>query len=107
MLPTTNRLSRAGFTAFTNRSDLKTVYNRLGTLKFTAGTTKFTVVTSGKHEKRAVVRNKLRRRVYSQISVKKPSITGVLYASKQSYTLSFDEIKTLLDRLLQDAQKTL
>jgi ribonuclease P protein component len=55
------------------------------------------VVTSGKHQKSAVLRNKLRRRVYSIFGAVDKEGTfpykAVLYASKASYTFPYAAIE--------------
>jgi ribonuclease P protein component len=96
--------SRAEFTVFIAQSGLKTVYNKLGTLKFLPEGRKFAVVTSSKHEKRAISRNKLRRRAYTYLQTINTPLSGVLYASKQSYALSNDEVQTHLNSLIDHAK---
>jgi ribonuclease P protein component len=82
--------------------DLKVVYNRLGTLKYThSATPTLSVVVSSKHEKKAVARNKLRRRIYN-LPLLKP-ITGIFYVSKQSYSFEYKDIKKLFYELLEKA----
>ena len=81
------------------------VYNRLGTLKYIPGTSQLTVVTSSKAEKKAVVRNKLRRRIYTAFGLARPSIQGVLYVSKQSYTMTHNDVYTLLHELISKATR--
>jgi ribonuclease P protein component len=103
MLPRKDRFSRAEFADFSAQPGLKTTYNKLGTLKYTLSGHKFAVVTSGKHEKRAVARNKLRRRVYSLFQDQKTPFSGILFASKQSYSFENKDIKTLYTTLLSHA----
>ena len=106
MLPSSERLSRAAFNEFLEIPGHITVYNRLGTFKFKKTPSfRISVVTSSKHEKRAVVRNTLRRRVYSRFSTLSCSMTGILYTSKQSYSFTFSEIKSLHEDLIAKAQK--
>ena len=106
MLPSRARLSRRQFTEFLENKGFLTVFNQLGTFKYTQHTgTSFSVVTSSKHEKKAVLRNKLRRRIYATISITKPQVQGILYVSKQSYTFSYPQIKNLVHDLLAKAQK--
>jgi ribonuclease P protein component len=102
MLPSKKRLSRIQFEAFSSSREQKVVFNRLGTLKYIENTKQLcSVVVSSKHEKRAVVRNKLRRRIYSLFELSNLPYTIVLYASKQSYTMQYDEIKKLFDDLIK------
>ncbi len=106
MLPSPERFSRQKFTEFLGNKGIFVVFNRLGTLKFlpSAGTT-FSVVTSSKAEKKAVIRNRLRRRIYAVVQSQKPRIQGIVYVSKQSYSFSYDDIKTLTTDLLAKAHK--
>jgi ribonuclease P protein component len=104
MLPKKNRFTRALFEDFLATPGILTVYNKLGTLKYIPSGHKLGVVTSSKHEKRAVNRNKLRRRVYEQFKNANRQFSGILYASKASYTLEHKEIKELFNDLLRKAQ---
>lgn len=108
MLPSNQRFKRQEFTNFLTNKGIFVVFNRLGTLKYLPSPTsrRFAVVTSSKHEKKAVSRNKLRRRVYSLVHSSPMPLVGVLYTSKQSYTLTYDEIKNLFNDLYTKAQKT-
>lgn len=111
MLPSTKRLSRSYFTTFLDSSGLKTVFNTLGTLKYKeAPHQKVSVVISSKHEKRAVFRNKLRRRLYTLFrqGIKVPnshSLECVLYTSKQAPKLDYGQIKTLFNELIDKTTK--
>jgi ribonuclease P protein component len=110
MLPSKKRLSRSSFTLFLASKDLKTVFNNLGTLKYKKSLiNKASVVISSKHEKRAVYRNKLRRRLYVLFSdyFKGASDQNqyILYVSKQAPILSFQDIKTLFYELLKKTTK--
>jgi ribonuclease P protein component len=96
MLPSTKRLSRASFTAFLASSTNKTVFNTLGTLKYRKSLTpRVSIVISSKHEKRAVYRNRLRRRLYTLFgeSLAVEPIEAILYTSKQAPKMSLDELK--------------
>lgn len=108
MLPSNQRFKRQEFTDFLLNKGIFVVFNRLGTLKYlpSPASRRFAVVTSSKHEKKAVSRNKLRRRVYSLVKALPVPIEGVLYVSKQSYTLTYDEVKNLFNDLYTKAQKT-
>ncbi len=100
MLPSKKRLTREQFNIVITSSTIKTVYNRLGTLKYLPTKGGISVVTSGKNEKSAVIRNKLRRRIYT-LFAENTTLSGVLYVSKQSYRYSFEEIKSLYDDLFK------
>jgi ribonuclease P protein component len=104
MLPSNRRLSRQQFTDFLETKPLQ-VYNRLGTFKYLSVGNKLSIVTSSKHEKKAVSRNKLRRRIYTIFSTTNPPLSGILYVSKQSYAFPYDETKNLFLDLLARAQK--
>ena len=107
MLPSQERLSRSQFTDFLTNKGILVVYNKLGTLKYLSSSTKaLSVVTSSKHQKKAVLRNKLRRRVYTLFGTKTLQIQGILYTAKTSYVLTYSEIKTLFNELLIKAQKS-
>ena len=105
MLPSSARLSRTEFTAFLAQKGVFGVYNNLGTLKFSFEHKGFAVVTSSKAQKRAVVRNKLRRRIYSLYKQNGCSFGGILYVSKQSYTMEYDQIAGYFDELLAKMHK--
>jgi ribonuclease P protein component len=105
MLPSTERLTRLQFPLVLTHPSLKTVYNTLGTLKYVlAEHRKCAVIISSKHEKSAVTRNKLRRRIYTQMTQFPGS--AVFYASKQSYTMDYQQIERLWHELLTKVQKT-
>jgi ribonuclease P protein component len=106
MLSKRNRFTRAEFDAFTAQPGVKTVYNRLGTLQYVSTGHRLAVVTSGKHEKRAVSRNKLRRRLYDRFRTTNVTLSGILRVSRQSYTLELSELRSLLDFLLSHAAGT-
>jgi ribonuclease P protein component len=103
MLPSHQRLSRQQITDLLANKGIKVVFNRLGTLKFITNSTGLTVVTGSKQQKKAVLRNTLRRRIYTLFSNYKGmyAITAILYVSKQSYEMSYDELKQYLYDLLQ------
>ncbi len=103
MLPSSQRLSRRQFEEFLKNKGLFVIYNRLGTLKYVHGNPQLAVVTSSKAEKKATVRNKLRRRIYTAFGLTQPSIQGVLYVSKQSYTMTHSDVHTLLHELIGKA----
>lgn len=107
MLPKTERLSRAQFSEILENKGFLTVYNRLGTLKYLPSGAKsaLSVVTSSKHEKKAVIRNKLRRRIYSLFGKEKRAIRGIFYTAKGSYALGYPEIQTLFNELLKKTAK--
>lgn len=106
MLPSQKRLNRQQFTTFISSPTIKVVFNRLGTLKYLIHSDLgCSVVTSSKYEKKAVVRNKVRRRIYSLIAKEKISFSGVLYISKYGYTMEFAEITQLFNELVQKITK--
>ncbi len=110
MLPSQKRLSRSEFTQFLASKDIKTVFNHLGTLKYQKSLiSQASIVISSKHEKRAVYRNKLRRRLYSVFDAYfKDNVDQnqyILYISKQAPTFEYSQLKTLLYELLKKAAK--
>jgi len=104
-MPSAKRISREDFTALL-KNPYKTVFNALGTLKYVKNSTEdliqkgFSVVVSSKHEKKAVSRNKLRRRLRATFDQSPVSVTAIFYVSKQSYTMEYSEIKTIFNELL-------
>jgi ribonuclease P protein component len=113
MLPSNQRLSRDQVTSFLKSPEIKVIFNRLGTLKYlnqsnnVHSTNTITVITGSKQQKKAVLRNKIRRQIYTAFR-KNPyniSIEGMLYVSKQSYELSYQEITDLLHALLSKIEK--
>jgi ribonuclease P protein component len=106
MLPSKQRLSRTDFTAFVAQKDVRSVYNQLGTLKYRKNPVyQVSIVISSKHEKRAIYRNTLKRRLYSLFRLHtKNSLTNgqyVLYCSKQASKLPYSDVKALFDELLK------
>ncbi|HSE56874.1 MAG TPA: ribonuclease P protein component [Candidatus Paceibacterota bacterium] len=106
MLPKKNKLPRAAFSELLAQNPIS-VFNRVGTLKYIPHSGSFSVVVSAKHCKRAVARNKVKRRVYSLIQVFKKEYTtplsGILYLSKHAYMMPFSELKILVQELLRRA----
>lgn len=111
MLPSKERLTRAQYAELLSNPEINTVFNRIGTLKFTKNLYNkgFSVVTSKKHEKKAVRRNKVKRQVYTvaQELFSNPlfSFSGVLYLSKNAYTMEYEIIKNSLYDLFAKTQK--
>jgi ribonuclease P protein component len=110
MLPSHKRLSRTDFTHFLESKNVKSVFNALGTLKYQKSLNlQASIVVSSKTEKRAVYRNKLRRRLYSAFGAyfKDFSVGGqyILYISKKTPSMTLLELKTLLYDLLQKTTK--
>ncbi|MEO5646295.1 MAG: ribonuclease P protein component [Candidatus Paceibacterota bacterium] len=104
MLPSVKRLSRNNVNSLLLHSGLKVVFNRLGTLKYVNSleNAAFTVVTGAKNQKKAVLRNKVRRQLYTLFNKNKDiSFIGILYVSKQVYDMSYMELKTNLDALVK------
>lgn len=86
------------------------MFNALGTLKYKESPySRVAVVISSKHEKRAVSRNKLRRRLYSLFSqnIKGSGVTVeyIFYTSKQAPRLEYNQIKALFNELLSKTTK--
>ncbi|HEY0980412.1 MAG TPA: ribonuclease P protein component [Candidatus Paceibacterota bacterium] len=112
MLPATARLTRAQCSELLKNPKLLVVFNRLGTLKYLLNVEMkgFSVITGSKAQKKAVLRNKLRRQLYSLFAqyykdeAKKP-ISGMLYVSKGVYELSFSELSLIFNDLLAKTQK--
>jgi ribonuclease P protein component len=105
MLASKERFSRSEFTTFLSNKDFLVVYNQLGTLKYLKTTPqKLSVVTGSKHQKKAVLRNKLRRRIYTLFRGT-INIQGILYTSKTASVLEYDDIVRLFHELLVKAQK--
>ncbi len=104
MLSKKNRMNRAQFEQFGAKTP-RSVFNRLGTFKFLLENSNFSVVTSSKHCKKAVFRNRARRRAYMVIGsiLKKRTnpLSGVLYLSKHAYSMEFSELKLLLEELFK------
>ncbi len=117
MLPSQKRLSRNDFNLFLASKEIKTVFNQLGTLKYKkspknkthAVSGQASIVISSKHEKRAVYRNKLKRRLYSLLNTYFKAVSDqneyILYVSKQAPTLDYQELKTLFHELLKKTTK--
>jgi len=104
MASSTNRLNREQVTALLSHKDLRVTYNPLGTLKYIPSGSALAVVTSAKHEKRATARNKLRRRLKALFGQTEAPLIGILYASKQSYALPYEKIKTLFHELVEKSK---
>jgi ribonuclease P protein component len=109
MLPSTQRLSRSEVTSLLLQPQLKVVFNRIGTFKYckNPGKMAFTVVTGSKNQKKAVLRNKIRRQLYSlfrsYINENKgfSETQGILYVSKQIYELSYGDLRRYVYEILQ------
>ena len=104
MLPSKQRLTRQQFTNILKNPEIKVVFNAVGTLKYIKDKelSSLCVVTGSKQQKKAVLRNKARRRIYTLFSKNpyKISISGILYVSKQSYDMSHEQIKDRFYALL-------
>ncbi len=107
MLPSSQRLSRQQITALLADPQIKVVFNRIGTLKYRLSPGyALSVVTGSKNQKKAVLRNKLRRQLYSLARIENtPEMEGILYVSKQIYDLSFQELKDAFHALLSKTAK--
>lgn len=105
-MPSSQRFSRQDFKKFLENKGIFVVFNRLGTFKYLPATKmQISVVTSSKAQKSAVRRNKVRRRIYETLRAQKPQIQGIVYVSKQSYDLTYTELKTLLEDLVARTSK--
>lgn len=108
MLARAQKLDRAQFTALKDNTEVRTVYNTLGTLYYLENPENkgFSVVISGKAVKLAVDRNKIRRRIYTLVRNHKDlQIKGILYTSKNIGALSYEEINTHFQNLVAKMQK--
>lgn len=106
MLSKKERFTKEQFSALLSQEGVLVVYNELGTLKYKKGNPRFAVVTSGKNEKRAPLRNKVRRRLYTLFSQEKPGFSGILYVSKKSYGFSFEQTKRAVQELFKKASSS-
>jgi ribonuclease P protein component len=107
MLPSSQRLSRKQVTEFLVNKDIKVVFNTIGTFKYLLKKGGFTVVTGSKQQKKAVLRNKIRRQIYvlfEKYEHNQP-VSAILYVSKQAYTMSYNDLKQYLYELLQKIAK--
>ncbi len=108
MIPAAERMNRASFKRFTE-SNPRSVYNKSGTFKF--GKSKkplLSIVVSSKHEKKAVIRNRTKRRFYralSEVMKDQPSIQGVIFVSKLAYSFSYEEIRDFVFELFRKAHE--
>lgn len=105
MLPKNKRYTRKQLNAFLSINDKRSVYNSIGTFTFVKESGPIAVVSRKTHEKRAFVRNKARRRLYTLFGATALTFSGVLYLSRQSYTLPFDDIKKHFANLMEKALK--
>ncbi len=108
MLPSSQRLSRKQINDFLKNKDIKVVFNKIGTFKYYGTpTSALTVITGSKQQKKAVLRNKLRRQLYTLFGKQtlKVPISAMLYVSKQAYDMSYADLKQYLYELLQKITK--
>lgn len=102
MLPKQNHLSRILWETLKKKQGSRSVFNTLGTLKYyPKDTTHLAVVVSSKHEKKAVSRNKLKRRINTIFSKNYKTLKGVfiVFPSKQAYNLSYEAIRQQAEEL--------
>ncbi len=105
MLPSKERLNRREFNE-TLKNRVSVIFNNIGTLKYIIGEKKaLSVVTSSKHEKKAVLRNKLRRRIYNLFKNYGQNLTGIMYTSSKSYGMPYEELKKLVHELFDKISK--
>ncbi len=108
MLPSTQRLTRQQVTDFLKSPAIKVVFNRAGTFKYIPSDFPLlTIVTGSKNQKKAVLRNTLRRRLYSLFTQYKglKSIQGIVYVSKQAYDMSYEDLSRYFYSLLEQSTK--
>lgn len=94
MPPKQKRLPRALWDSLRGIQGSQSAFSPYGTLKYYPyKMAHFSVVTSSKHEKRAINRNTLKRRIYSLFTQKAP-LSGIyiFFPSKQAYTLSYEAL---------------
>ena len=97
MLSSAHRLSRSEFFKVKSSSSRHTF--PLLTIYSTPGTGKAAVVTSSKLSKSAVIRNKLRRRIFSSLT----NITHldlIIYPSPKLLTQNYAQIRTVVNQAL-------
>ena len=103
MLPSKERLNKQDFTLLSKDKSVLSVFNTLGTLKYRPNSKKaFSIVISSKIAKKAVDRNRIKRRIYTLIqkSDKLAIFTGILYISKNTPGLSYEQTKDLFNNLI-------
>lgn len=108
MLPKQNHLSRVLWETLKDIKGSRSAFNALGTLKYyPKETTHLAVVVSSKHEKTAISRNRLKRRVDSIFSKKYLENKGIfiLFPSKQAYNLSYEAVKQYSEELFHKITK--
>lgn len=102
MLSSRDRLTRTDWNTIKKTPVKQRVYSPFGTLQVFSfqGKQGCSVVCSKKHEKSAVKRGKLRKRLYSLIRPHlKKGLVYVILPSKQAYTLDFKTLKRELYEL--------
>ncbi len=78
-----------------------TVYNRCGTIKYIPGSGKIATVISSKQEKRAVYRNKAKRRVKNLFLQSKKDVDCIFYPAKTLFSFQYVEFKEIFSDLLK------
>ena len=86
------------------KGQFKTIYNKSGTLKYILGEDKLTVIISSKQEKRAVYRNKIKRRVRALFFKEKRGIWAIFYPAKSVFSLEYKEFEALFNDLIKKIQ---
>lgn len=96
------RFTRTELSQFLTKTQKKAIVNSLGTLKYRRTNKKpfFGVITSSAHQKKAVLRNRLKRRIRSIFSKKERTIDAVVYVAKKAYSFSYEEIQNFLEELI-------
>lgn len=104
MLPKAQRLDRAAIASFPKKNIA--IYSDFASLRAVSAQ-KFglAVVVSSKHEKKAVVRNRVRRRIYSIFGAahkeKLIPFQILFYVSKKGYSASYGETKAAVLELIK------
>ena len=104
MLPSKERLNKQYFTLLSKDKGVLTVFNTLGTLKYKQSLKKaFSIVISSKIAKKAVDRNKIKRRIYTLIrkDLKLNNFSGIIYISKNALGLNYEQTKELFFKLIE------
>ena len=111
-MPTNARLTRAQCSTLLKTPSLRVVFNSLGTIKFIKNTDNkgISVIISSKLIKKAVIRNKMRRRLYTIFcnfykNKDIQPISGMIYVSRHSVLMSFEELERNFNDLLKKTQK--
>lgn len=97
MLAKLHRLPRREF-LITKKQGVVHKTSHFSAIVLTGNSQRYSIVTSSKLHKHAVVRNRLRRQIYDHLTVVNANI--ILYPYKQMLNLSDAEISSLLNSFL-------